>query len=143
MKKNQIIIFILLVLLKITTQQTLAELLGYPAGSRLLILNSDDYGMCHAENLGTEKVIEYGLIKSATIMTVCPWAYNAISYAKRNNLHTMGVHVALTSEWSTYRWRPLNTTTFNSSLVDPNTGFMWRTTQEVEKNVKMDVIFNS
>ena len=30
--------------------KTTAQRLGYPADARLLIVNADDFGMCHAEN---------------------------------------------------------------------------------------------
>ena len=34
-------------------EPTLVERLGYPAGSRLLIINGDDAGMCHTANVAT------------------------------------------------------------------------------------------
>jgi len=33
--------------------RSLAQLLGYPNEARLLIINADDFGMCHAENVAT------------------------------------------------------------------------------------------
>ena len=38
--------------------QTLAQLLGYSDDARLLIINADDFGMCHAENVATIAGIE-------------------------------------------------------------------------------------
>ena len=34
------------------------ELLGYPPDARLLILNADDFGLCHAQNEGTMRAIK-------------------------------------------------------------------------------------
>ncbi len=39
----------------------------------------------------------------------------------------------MTSEWDTYKWRPL---TDGKSLVDES-GFMWKTAKQVEKNAKL------
>jgi len=135
-------LLIIIINLYLVSSQNMAELLGYPKETRLLIINADDYGMCNAENMGTERVLEYGLTKSTTIMTVCPWALGAIDYIKRMNFKAVGVHVALTSEWGRYRWRPINTTNHHSSLVDPTTSFMWRTSQEVERNAKINEFHN-
>jgi hypothetical protein len=40
--------------------QTVAQLLGYPDDARLLIINADDFGMCHAENAATIAGLEQG-----------------------------------------------------------------------------------
>ena len=40
---------------------TLAERLGYPADTRLLIVNCDDLGMCHSANEGVYESLRDGL----------------------------------------------------------------------------------
>ena len=65
--KEFFIIFITLFTL-IHTQKSLAEALGYSPTDKVVILNADDFGMCHSENLGTFNVLEYGLINSATLI---------------------------------------------------------------------------
>ncbi len=37
----------------------------------------------------------------------------------------LGVHLTLTSEWQTYRWRPISTTSRSSGLIDED-GHFWR-----------------
>ena len=58
---------------------TLAERLGYAADTRLVIINSDDLGLCHAANTGIYESLRQGLATSATLMVPCPWAREAAS----------------------------------------------------------------
>lgn len=128
--------FLLMIVAGITVsfsqEKTLAESLGYPVGARVLIVNADDFGMCHAENVGTEKVLEYGVVSSSTVMMPCPWALEALAYSRENRLSNIGVHLTLTSEWKYYRWRPMNRfAAGKSSLVDAQ-GYFWSSAPEVE-----------
>ena len=94
----------LLILSPLASAQTLAEKLGYKPTDRLLIVNSDDAGMCHSANSATIEGQEKGLITSATIMAPCPWASEIAEYAKNNPDKDFGVHLTHTSEWKYYRW---------------------------------------
>jgi len=95
--------------------------------------------MCYSENKGTERVLECpGPVKSATMMVPTPWILGAVEYAKSKNLTNIGVHLALTSEWVRYRWRPISASYLqNSTLVDKET-FMWRTSLEVERHASRE-----
>ena len=42
---------------------SLAERLGYKATDKLLIINGDDAGMCHAANLATIECLEKGFMR--------------------------------------------------------------------------------
>ncbi|MGZ4785230.1 MAG: ChbG/HpnK family deacetylase, partial [Acidimicrobiales bacterium] len=53
---------------------SLAERLGYGPDDRLLIVNCDDLGMCHAANSGVYESLRMGVATSATLMVPCPWA---------------------------------------------------------------------
>lgn len=117
--------------------QNLAEALGYNKDARVVIINADDYGMCHAENLGTHKVLEYGIVSSATLMVPCPWIDESIRYIHKNKLKNIGIHVTLTSEWQKYRWRPISGK--QATLVDKD-GYMWRESIQVEQNAKIEEI---
>lgn len=49
------------------------RLLGYPPDARLLILNADDFGMCHAVNQAVCRALNKGILGSTTLMVPCPF----------------------------------------------------------------------
>lgn len=110
--------------------QTLAERLGYKSTDKLLIINSDDAGMCHAANSGTIEGMEKGLISSSTIMTPCPWYNEIANYAISNPDKGFGVHLTLTAEWKDYRWGTVASRNKVPGLYDKE-GYMWRSVEEV------------
>lgn len=83
---------------------TLAERLGHARDARLLIVNCDDIGSSHAANVASERAMREGLATSATLMVPCPWAREA---AERFHDLDVGIHLTLTAEYPTYRWRSL------------------------------------
>ena len=105
--------------------QTLGQLLGYPADARLLIINADDFGMCHAENAATIAGLEHGAFCSSTIMVPCPWFEGTVEFAQRMPSADLGVHITHTSEWSTLKWGPVAGRGTVPSLVDPR-GYFYR-----------------
>jgi predicted glycoside hydrolase/deacetylase ChbG (UPF0249 family) len=103
---------------------TLAERLGHAPDARLLIVNCDDIGSSHAANAASEAAMRTGLATSATLMVPCPWAREAV---ERFAGLDVGVHLTLTSEYPTYRWRAL---TGARSLRDAQ-GYLPRTAAEL------------
>jgi len=97
---------------------TLAERLGYSRKDRLLIINADDGGLTHAENLATLETMRRGLAGSATIMATCPWFPEIAAAAAADPTLDFGVHLVVTSEWDTMRWGPVLGRTAVPSLVD-------------------------
>ncbi len=110
--------------------RSLAERLGYRASDRLLIINGDDAGMCHAANAGTLECLERGLMTSATMMVPCPWFPALADYARQHPHLDFGVHLTHTAEWKFYRWGPVLPREQVPGLVDPD-GYLWRSVQEV------------
>lgn len=95
----------------------LAERLGFNADDRIVIINCDDLGMCHATNDGVYDALRSGLATSASLMVPCPWARQAASDYMGEDV---GVHLTVNAEWETYRWGPI---TAAPSLLDGNGGF--------------------
>ncbi|HWS51861.1 MAG TPA: polysaccharide deacetylase family protein [Microbacterium sp.] len=99
-----------------TQASSLITRLGFAAGTRAIIVNADDFGMCRAANAAIFELLETGRIDSATLMMPCAWAPEAASFAASRPDLDVGVHLVLTSEWTRYRWRPLTGTA--TTLVD-------------------------
>lgn len=78
------------------------------SSERLLIINADDFGMCHSTNHAIGMLIAQDVISSASLMVTCPWALEAANYAKQNPSADVGIHLTFTSEWEQYKWGPLN-----------------------------------
>ena len=93
-------------------------LLGFPENARLLIINADDFGMCHAINTGIVQAFGAGLVQSTSLMTPCPWTLQAIQLLKENpDLH-FGVHLTLICEMFNYKWTSLTAKEKVPSLLD-------------------------
>ena len=72
-----------------------------------VLLRLDDIGMNHSVNLAIEKVAQTGMPFSVSLLFVCPWYQEAVEILKKYPNVTVGVHLALNSEWRNYRWGPV------------------------------------
>jgi predicted glycoside hydrolase/deacetylase ChbG (UPF0249 family) len=93
-----------------------------------LVVNSDDFGVCHAVNEGILRGFREGILTQASLMVPCPWADEAMAMAKQHGL-PIGIHLTVTGEWDNLRWRPV---THAPSLVCDD-GTLPRSVEEVEK----------
>jgi hypothetical protein len=128
------LIFILFACSAFAQQKSLAEQLGYPADSRLLIIQTD-IGMMHSINRAAFEAINRKLVTTAAILVPCPWFPEAAEFAKHHPEFDFGLHLALNSEWRTYRWGPVSEKAAVPSLVD-DTGYFPMTEEEVYKKAK-------
>ena len=122
--------------------QTLAERLGYPAGTKLLIVHADDLGETHAVNAAALKALQGGTINSASLMVPCPWFPEIADYAKSHPDADFGLHLTLTSERVYYRWGPVAPTDKVPSLVDQNGYFHheWKEHEHIDaKEVEIEL----
>ncbi len=97
---------------------SLVERLGYPAGTKLLIIHADDLAVSHSENAASFKAMAEGSVRSASVMVPCPWFAEVAAYAKTHPNHDLGLHLTLTSEWKPYKWGPVASRQEVKSLVD-------------------------
>lgn len=96
---------------------TLSERLGYAPDTRLVIVNCDDLGSCHAANVAVYEALRTGVATCASIMVPAPWARHAASLYDGEDL---GVHLTLNAEHAAYRWGPI---THAPSLLSGEGGF--------------------
>jgi predicted glycoside hydrolase/deacetylase ChbG (UPF0249 family) len=87
-------------------------------GAPEVLLRLDDVGMNHSVNLAIEKVAATGMPFSVSLLFACPWYQEAVEILKRYPQVTVGVHLALNSEWRNYRWGPVLGKGGVPSLVD-------------------------
>ncbi|OMF38312.1 hypothetical protein BK133_01940 [Paenibacillus sp. FSL H8-0548] len=123
---------------------SLAKALGYEEGEKLLLINADDYGLCHSVNSGIQQLLLDQIVSSATIMMPCGWAREAALWSARHPQLDVGVHFTFTSEWDLYRWGPVNRKQNTDSLVT-NENYFPRECKTFEQQadpeqVKMELI---
>ncbi len=99
------------------------ELLGFPPDARLLLVNADDFGMCHAVNAAIMAALQDGIVTSCSLMTPCPWARHALDWLQTAPHVRVGVHLTSVSEQPLYRWGPLMCRTEVPSLVEETGNF--------------------
>src|SRR4249920_3525892 len=81
---------------------TYAERLGFPKGSRVVILHVDDVGMSFDSNQGAIMAMDKGVANSCSIMMPCSWVPQYAHYLQQHPGIDAGLHLTLTSEWSEY-----------------------------------------
>ncbi|MFZ2098605.1 MAG: polysaccharide deacetylase family protein [Anaerolineales bacterium] len=105
--------------------------LGYSNEDRLVIIHTDDIGMCHASLQAYSELVNYGLISSGATMVPCSWFPHVAWFCRQNRNTDMGVHLTLTSEWDNYRWSPISTSQVESGMID-NEGYFYRSAEEAQ-----------
>jgi len=106
------------------TEPTLAQRLGYPAEAKLVVINA---------NVGVFECLSTGTVTSATLMVPCPWAREASS---RYRGEDVGVHLTVNAEYELYRWGPI---THAPSLLGGDGGFP-RTMEDVWDHADLDEV---
>ncbi len=135
MSKKKFLPFLIAVLLSTAAvaqqpDSTYAEKLGYPKGTRLLILHVDDAGMSYDSNQGAIEAITKGAANSCSVMMPCSGVPSFVHYLKQHPGIDAGLHLTLTSEWSEYRWGSVSGKAVTPGLTDKE-GNLWPSVQEV------------
>ena len=107
-------------LMNAASAQSLVERLGYPAGTKLIIIHADDLGETHAVNAAATQALERAAVNSASMMVPCPWFPEIADFAKSHPDADLGLHLTLTSERVYYRWGPVAPGDQVPTLVDEN-----------------------
>jgi len=136
-RKLAFVFVVLLVVCRpnIAQTKTVAERLGYPADTKLLIIHADDLAIAHSEDAASLEALDKGYVTSASIIVPGPWLTEVADYAKAHPDADLGLHLALTSEWKTFRWGSVESKDKVPSLLDP-AGALWPLTEDVAKKAK-------
>jgi hypothetical protein len=119
--------------------KTLAERLGYPRDSKLLIIHADDLAVSHSEDAASFDALDRHAATSASIMVPCPWLTEVAAYAKSHPDADLGLHLTLTAEWKTDRWGPVESKDKVPSLLDPD-GYLWPEVAPALQHIKADEV---
>ena len=74
-----------------------------------LIVRGDDMGSSESSNRAHIDCYTDGVMRTVEVMAVGPWFPEAARLLRENPGLDVGLHLALTSEWDTVKWRPLTT----------------------------------
>lgn len=113
--------------------------LGYTDNDRLVIIHTDDIGMCHASVQAFKDLWAFGTITSGAVMVPCPWFPAVAEMCRQNPDMDMGVHATLNSEWDAYRWMPVSGGEAGSGLRD-EAGYFHQWHQAVYDNAKPEEV---
>ncbi|HKP71950.1 MAG TPA: ChbG/HpnK family deacetylase, partial [Pyrinomonadaceae bacterium] len=104
--------------------------LGYDARDRVVVTHADDIGMCAATVNCLEELFGFGLVTSASAMIPCDSFAEVARFCRAHARVDMGVHLTLTSEFETHRWRPVTDADRATGLTD-DYGYFHRTTSDL------------
>ena len=105
--------------------------LGFSDTDRLVIIHTDDVGMCQASIDAYAQLVDFGLVSSGAAMIPSSWFPSVASYCRKNPEADMGVHLTLTSEWTTYRWSPISTADPKSGMIDEE-GYFYHSSKQAQ-----------
>ncbi|MFG6195305.1 polysaccharide deacetylase family protein [Nonomuraea sp. JJY05] len=94
------------------------DLPGFEPDARLLIVNSDDFGMHRAINDAVVRSIEEGISGSCSLMAPCPGAEHAMRLLRDRPEIPFGIHLTLVCDTPRRRWGPLAAKEEVPSLLD-------------------------
>jgi hypothetical protein len=101
----------------------------------LLIVHADDLGGMRSINRATFEALENGWVNSASILVPCPWFPEAARWAREHPDADLGLHLALNSEWTGYRWGPVSPAASVPSLLDGD-GYLPLLTSAVDRRAQ-------
>mgnify|MGYP000464575565 FL=1 len=115
-----------------------SEKLGFSKDDKILIIHADDIGMSHSVNRAALDLFKFGLVKSGSIMTPCPWIKEVRTLLDSIPNVDLGIHNTLTSEWKYYKWSPLSQ---SPGLRDP-LGYFWPTLGEAVRHASSQEVMH-
>jgi len=117
--------------------ETWADRLGFPAGSKVVVLHAHELGMCYETNAAGTRLLAAGAIGSASAMAPGPWFADVAAWCRAHPDADVGLELTLNSEWESYRWQPVSPSGLVPTLTDAD-GFLWRLPTQAMVNATAD-----
>jgi predicted glycoside hydrolase/deacetylase ChbG (UPF0249 family) len=126
---------------------TWADRLGYPAGSKVVVLHANGLGVTFEANAAGTKLLDEGLVRSAAVVVPGPWFIDLTSWCKTHADADVGLELTLNSELPNFRWKPVLSSGVVPSLVGAN-DFFWElpmqtmvnaTAEDVERELRAQI----
>ncbi len=90
-----------------------------------VLIRADDFGYTHASNAAFRQLAGKGAVTAASLMAVGPWFTEAVQVARAYPSVSIGLHLAITSEWRSLRWGPILGADRVPTLVSPD-GYFYK-----------------
>jgi predicted glycoside hydrolase/deacetylase ChbG (UPF0249 family) len=116
-----------------------AKRLGFPEGTRSVMIHADDAGITHSTNAAIEQAFASGAISSCSIIVPSPWFPEIAAFARSHPEYDFGVHLALTAEWEYLRWGGVSPADKIPSLLDPQ-GFLWSSAESAASDARPEEV---
>jgi chitin disaccharide deacetylase len=103
-----------------------------------LFVRGDDFGTSHASNVALSESLEAGVLGWASVVVVGPWVTQTTRILRRYPETSVGLHLALTSEWDQLRWGPLLSAAEVPTLAAPDGAFFknyWRNSSNIRQQL--------
>jgi hypothetical protein len=121
--------------------QTWAEKLGYPDGSRVVILSGREAGISWEMNVACRQLLEQGKLSSVDAVVTGPWFESFAAWCKNHPNHDVGVSFALINPYAAPQWPLLTSDQSATTLVDAK-GAPWKTDVQLLAQVHPEDVKN-
>jgi hypothetical protein len=97
-----------------------------------LIADADDMGCCSSANRAFRDAFQKGILRNGNILIVGDACDEAVAMLKEMRGFCLGLHVTVTCEWNTRRWKPLLPPERTRSFIEPD-GTMRRSVMAIHE----------
>lgn len=100
-------------------QATWAERLGYPSGTKVLILHANDLGVAYEFNRPIEDALQAGTLTSASVVAAAPWFGQCTEWAQGKQAFDLGVSLSFVNPKRSLQWGSVAPDALVPSLLTP------------------------
>jgi predicted glycoside hydrolase/deacetylase ChbG (UPF0249 family) len=124
------------------TLQTTAPANWFGDDKIRFVFRCDDAGFCHSSNMAIERILDHGVVSAVSVIVTTGWLDETVEILKKHPEVSVGVHIALNSEWTPYKWGPVLPAKEVPSLVDEWGHFFGTRKDMMAHNPNLDEVEN-